>query len=43
MGPDFRPLPSALVAPEGQFYRPVAEKYDDTDRDARHLRGNWST
>ena len=38
MGPDFRPLPSALVAPEGQFYRPVAEKYDNTDRDARHLR-----
>ena len=38
MGPDFRPLPAALVAPEGQFYRPVAEKYDDTDRDARHLR-----
>ncbi|MGI8732779.1 MAG: ABC transporter permease [Pyrinomonadaceae bacterium] len=38
MGPDFRPLPSALVAPEGQFYRPVAEKYDDTARDERHLR-----
>lgn len=38
MGPDFRPLPSALVEPEGQFYRPVAEKYDDTARDERHLR-----
>ena len=38
MGPDFRPLPSSLVAPEGQFYRPVAENYDDEDRSARHLR-----
>ena len=38
MGPDFRPLPSSLVSPEGQFYRPVAENYDDEDRDARHLR-----
>jgi putative ABC transport system permease protein len=38
MGPDFHPLPSTLVAPEGQFYRPVAEAYDDTQRDARHLR-----
>jgi len=38
MGADFRPLPSSLVAPEGQFYRPVAENYDDEDRDARHLR-----
>lgn len=38
MGPDFRPLPASLVAPEGQFYRPVAEAYDDTQRSARHLR-----
>ena len=38
MGPDFRPLPASLVAPEGQFYRPIAEKYDDTARDERHLR-----
>ena len=38
MGADFRPLPSSLVAPEGQFYRPVAEAYDDSERDARHLR-----
>ena len=38
MGPDFRPLPTSLVQPEGQFYRPVAEVYDDTQRDARHLR-----
>ena len=38
MGADFQPLPTALVAPEGQFYRPVAETYDDTARDERHLR-----
>ncbi|MCU1267456.1 MAG: hypothetical protein JWM21_3774 [Acidobacteria bacterium] len=38
MGADFRPLPSTLVSPEGQFYRPVAEKYDESERDARHLR-----
>ena len=38
MGPDFRALPSTLVLPEGQFYRPVAEGYDDTKRDERHLR-----
>ena len=38
MGPDFHPLPSTLVLPEGQFYRPVAESYDDSKRDERHLR-----
>jgi predicted permease len=38
MGPDFHPLPSTLVSPEGQFYRPVAEKYEDSARDERHLR-----
>lgn len=38
MGPDFRPLPASLVSPEGQFYRPVAENYDDTQRSSRHLR-----
>ena len=38
MGPDFRALPSTLVLPEGQFYRPVAEAYDDSKRDERHLR-----
>src|ERR1044072_710511 len=38
MGPDFHALPSTLVQPEGQFYRPVAEAYDDTQREARHLR-----
>jgi putative ABC transport system permease protein len=38
MDADFRPLPSSLVGPEGQFYRPVAESYDDSQRSARHLR-----
>ena len=38
MGADFHPLPSTLVYPEGQFYRPVAEAYVDSDRDSRHLR-----
>ncbi len=38
MGPDFRALPSTLVTPEGQFYRPVAETYSDSKRSERHLR-----
>ena len=38
MGPDFHPLPATLVSPEGQFYRSVAENYDDSARDERHLR-----
>src|SRR6266851_444907 len=38
MAADFHPLPSTLVYPEGQFYRPVAEAYVDLDRDSRHLR-----
>ena len=38
MGADFCPLPPSLVKPEGQFYRPVAEAYDEEQRDARHLR-----
>ncbi|HEY6231569.1 MAG TPA: ABC transporter permease [Pyrinomonadaceae bacterium] len=38
MGPEFRPLPESLVSPEGQFYRPVAETYDESARDERHLR-----
>ncbi|HEY8184857.1 MAG TPA: ABC transporter permease [Pyrinomonadaceae bacterium] len=38
MAPDFHPLPPALVSPEGQFYRPVAETYDDNALDERHLR-----
>ena len=38
MPESFHPLPSGLVNPEGQFYRPVAEAYDNTQRDSRHLR-----
>ena len=38
MAADFHPLPSTLVYPEGQFYRPAAEAYVDLDRDSRHLR-----
>jgi putative ABC transport system permease protein len=38
MDADFRPLPPSLVAPEGQFYRPVAESYDNSARSERHLR-----
>ena len=43
MGPDFHPLPTTLVSPEGQFYRPVPETYDEAERDARHLRAIRST
>ena len=38
MGPGFHPLPTTLVQPEGQFYRPVAEAYGEEQRDERHLR-----
>jgi putative ABC transport system permease protein len=38
MNADFHPLPTSLVAPEGQFYRPVAEAYSDPARSERHLR-----
>jgi putative ABC transport system permease protein len=38
MGADFNPLPESLVRPQGQFYRPIAEPYDDQERDARHVR-----
>jgi putative ABC transport system permease protein len=38
MPPDFQPLPSSLVNADAQFYRPVAEKHDNEDRSARHLR-----
>jgi putative ABC transport system permease protein len=38
MDSDFHPLPESLVLPEGQFYRPVAEVYDDSARNERHLR-----
>ena len=39
LGPDAHPLPTTLVEPEGRFYRPVAEAYDNANRSARHLRG----
>ena len=39
MDADFHPLPQSLVFAEGQFYRPVAEAYDDSARSERHLRG----
>lgn len=35
---DFSMLPVTLVAGPAQFYRPVAEKHDDTERLSRHLR-----
>jgi putative ABC transport system permease protein len=38
MGPDFHPLPQSLVRPQAQFYRPIAEPYDDQQRDSRHVR-----
>jgi putative ABC transport system permease protein len=38
MGPDFQALPPSLVFPQGQFYRPIAEKYDNEERNARHVR-----
>jgi putative ABC transport system permease protein len=38
MPADFHPLPSTLVSPEGQFYRPIAENYNNEDRSSRHLR-----
>jgi predicted permease len=34
----FRPLPESLVDQTAQFYRPVAEGYDEEQRSARHLR-----
>ena len=38
MPADFQPLPTSLVDPRGEFYRPVAEPPDDHERSARHLR-----
>jgi putative ABC transport system permease protein len=38
MPADFQSLPASLVAPRGEFYRPVAENYDEAERDSRHLR-----
>jgi len=36
---DFPMLPVTLVDGPAQFYRPVAEKHDDSQRLSRHLRG----
>src|ERR1051326_3207578 len=38
MGPDFHSLPPSLVFPQGQFYRPIAEPYDNEERSSRHVR-----
>jgi putative ABC transport system permease protein len=38
MPKDFASLPQTLLDAEGQFYRPVAEPYDESQRSARHLR-----
>src|SRR5262249_12538955 len=38
MPQSFAPLPASLVDNRSEFYRPVAEKYDDEQRSARHLR-----
>jgi putative ABC transport system permease protein len=35
---DSQPLPTSLVDPRGEFYRPVAEPRDENERSARHLR-----
>src|SRR5262245_3103809 len=38
MPQSFAPLPPSLVDYRAEFYRPVAEKFDDQQRSARHLR-----
>jgi predicted permease len=38
MPEDFQPLPPNLVDCLAQFYRPVAEAYDEEERGSRHLR-----
>ncbi len=38
MPPEFRPLPVTLVEARAEFYRPVAEAYDNEARSSRHLR-----
>jgi putative ABC transport system permease protein len=38
MPPEFRPLPQTLVDGRAEFYRPVAESYDNEQRSSRHLR-----
>ncbi|HKV39514.1 MAG TPA: ABC transporter permease [Blastocatellia bacterium] len=38
MAQSFAPLPPSLIDYRAEFYRPVAEKYDNQDRSSRHLR-----
>jgi len=38
MPADFQPLPTSLIDPRGEFYRPVAEPHDENERSSRHLR-----
>ncbi len=38
MPADFSSLPSNLIEPQAEYYRPVAEKYDEKERSSRHLR-----
>lgn len=38
LGPDVSSLPTTLVDAPADLYRPVAEPYEDSQRDARHLR-----
>lgn len=38
MPASFHSLPASVVPHPAAYYRPVAEKYDDEERDARHLR-----
>ena len=38
MPADFQALPTSLVEPRGEFYRPVAEAHDENERGSRHLR-----
>ena len=38
MPESFHPLPTGLVDPAAEMYRPVAEAYDEEERGSRHLR-----
>ncbi len=38
MPANFHSLPSNLIEPQAEYYRPVAEGYDDKKRSERHLR-----
>jgi putative ABC transport system permease protein len=38
MPAEFRPLPQGLTFARAEFYRPVAEQYDEEARSSRHLR-----